>query len=71
MTKEIEKPYFAIREPQNAQGRPTHEEIEVRAYQLYVEHGRVGGHDVEDWLQAERELNAKQGQTGRIIKAAA
>lgn len=27
-----------------------------RAYDLYLARGREPGHDVEDWLQAEREL---------------
>ena len=36
--------------------RPTHQEIAARAYQLYIERGRVDGHAVDDWLQAEYEL---------------
>jgi len=28
-----------------------------RAYQLFEERGRQPGHDVDDWLQAEREIN--------------
>ena len=28
-----------------------------RAYELYLARGGAHGHDVEDWLQAERELN--------------
>jgi hypothetical protein len=31
------------------------EEIQ-RAYEIYVERGRVDGHDFEDWRQAENEL---------------
>lgn len=31
-------------------------EIARRAYDLYVARGCEDGHDVEDWLQAEREL---------------
>ena len=27
------------------------------AYQIYEEHGRREGHDVEDWLEAERRLS--------------
>jgi hypothetical protein len=30
--------------------------IAQRAYALYLARGREDGHDVEDWLQAEREL---------------
>jgi len=33
-----------------------HDEIAVRAYELYLEHGGDDGHDLDDWLQAEREL---------------
>ena len=32
------------------------QEIRSRAYELYVERGEEPGHDLEDWLQAEREL---------------
>jgi len=28
--------------------------IRRRAYELFEEHGRQPGHDVEDWLQAEQ-----------------
>ena len=35
---------------------PTPEQIEQRAYELYLERGREDGHDVEDWLAAEKEL---------------
>jgi outer membrane protein TolC len=41
-----------------AQPLTTDSEIARRAYDLYLARGREGGHDVEDWLQAERELNA-------------
>jgi len=33
-----------------------HDEIADRAYLHYLERGSVDGHDVEDWLAAEREL---------------
>lgn len=35
---------------------PTHEEIERRAYQIYLEHGFQPGNELADWLAAEREL---------------
>jgi hypothetical protein len=34
----------------------THDDIARRAYTIYVNRNREDGHDVEDWLQAEREL---------------
>ena len=39
---------------------PSREEIERRAYELYLARGEVPGYDQEDWLQAERELNESQ-----------
>jgi hypothetical protein len=32
------------------------EKIRCRAYELYLEHGEQPGRELEDWLQAEREL---------------
>jgi hypothetical protein len=57
--------------PQTTEGHPTREEIELRAYQIYLERGGAHAQDVEDWLQAERELLEKQGKTGRTSRAAA
>ncbi len=37
--------------------RLTHQQIAERAYQIYQERGGEEGHDLEDWLQAELELN--------------
>jgi hypothetical protein len=34
----------------------TEHAIALRAYGLYIARGYENGHDVEDWLQAEREL---------------
>jgi Protein of unknown function (DUF2934) len=33
-------------------------EIARRAFDLYVTRGREDGHDMDDWLQAEREIQA-------------
>jgi len=38
---------------------PTSGDIALRAYTLYCERGCQDGHAVEDWLQAERELQAR------------
>ena len=35
--------------------------IRVRAYELYEQRGRVPGHEVDDWLQAEAELRGWAG----------
>ena len=63
MSKSVEKSSPRI-EPQTAQGHPTREEIELRAHQIYVERGGAHGLDVEDWLQAERELLGNYDKAG-------
>jgi hypothetical protein len=35
---------------------PVTEEIELRAYHIYLGRGATDGHDVDDWLQAERQV---------------
>ncbi len=32
------------------------DEIRLRAYEIYIQRGRIDGFDLEDWLQAEKEL---------------
>ena len=70
MSKPLEKSSPGS-EPQMAQGRPTREEIELRAYEIYVERGGARGQEMEDWLQAERELVEKCGEPVQKAKAAA
>lgn len=36
-----------------------HEEIRLRAYELYLERGGQHGYDQEDWSRAEREILSK------------
>jgi hypothetical protein len=36
--------------------RPTHDQIKLRAYQIYLERGARPGNELDDWLRAEREL---------------
>jgi hypothetical protein len=39
------------------------EKIRNRAYELYEGRGRQDGHHIEDWLEAEAELNAQRSRT--------
>jgi len=39
---------------------PAREELERRAYELYLAREEVQGYDLDDWLQAERELREAQ-----------
>jgi hypothetical protein len=41
------------------QALPTREQIAARAYELYLQRGCEHGHDVEDWLNAEKELTQR------------
>jgi hypothetical protein len=34
--------------------------IQQRAYELYLNRGEQPGHEMEDWLQAEREIKERQ-----------
>ena len=40
----------------SASRTPSHEEISLRAYEIYLERGGHPGNEMDDWLQAEREL---------------
>ncbi len=35
---------------------PTHDEIALRAYHIYLERSGAPGNPLEDWIRAEREL---------------
>jgi hypothetical protein len=39
---------------------PIEQQIQQRAYELYEQRGRADGHDLDDWLQAEREIKGTQ-----------
>jgi len=45
-------------QPQNLE-----EQIRQRAYELYESRGRVDGHQLEDWLQAETEITQRKTRT--------
>jgi hypothetical protein len=36
--------------------------IAHRAYEIYLSRGCTHGHDIDDWLQAERELQVSRGR---------
>ena len=49
--------------PQTQLATVTNSDVARRAYDLYVERGREHGHDVDEWMQAERELQARSSTT--------
>jgi hypothetical protein len=44
--------------PEQTQNFPNREQIERRAYEIYLQRGGVDGSDVADWIVAEEELKA-------------
>jgi len=42
--------------------RPTHDEIQRRAYEIFVQNGRRSGHDIENWLEAEAQLKGRKAE---------
>jgi hypothetical protein len=51
---------------------PTAEQIEKRAYELYLERGGENGRDFDDWVIAERELiQVSEQSTSAATKARA
>lgn len=46
----------------NSQSIDLEAQIRQRAYELYQERGCTPGHENDDWLQAEREVMARQNQ---------
>jgi len=41
---------------------PIEQQIQQRAYELYEQRGRTDGHELDDWLQAEREIKGTQAK---------
>jgi Protein of unknown function (DUF2934) len=56
MAKTMVRPVPAAPKPRQATNQPTHEEIALRAYHIYVQRGGAPGNELEDWTQAERQL---------------
>lgn len=65
MPKTRERSSPAARKPQTAKTPPTREEIELRAYHIYLERGSAPGNELEDWIRAERELLEIGGKAHR------
>ncbi len=48
-----------IAEQERSKSAPTPAEIRQRAFEIHVERGGIHGCDLDDWMQAERELQEK------------
>ena len=47
---------------------PSPAEIRQRAFEIHIERGGIHGCDLDDWLQAERELQEKYKNNGKGTK---
>jgi len=71
MAKSTRKPRNVLSMPSPASAtperhpstKPTDSAIARRAFELYCKRGRQDGRDLEDWLQAERELREAASST--------
>jgi len=55
-TKQQRPPLLAIEKVETKQHVITEDDVRRRAYELYLQRGAKPGGEVDDWLQAEREL---------------
>jgi len=46
----------ATRKPRSTKTGPALEQIQARAYEIYLERRGAPGNQIDDWLRAEREL---------------
>jgi hypothetical protein len=53
-----------------AENEPTTEQIRQRAYEIYLSRGDGPGDDLQDWLQAERNLRSERDLTRSFLKNA-
>ena len=53
---------LSIKEPSTTNA-PTAEEIRKRAFEIHIERGGIHGCDLDDWLQAERELQERYNKS--------
>jgi hypothetical protein len=47
---------------------PSNEQIEARAYEIYMERGGETGHELDDWLAAEKELHQRHEEVEAIFE---
>lgn len=74
MPKKVKSSLPAAKKSQAVKTEPSHEEIALRAYEIYLERGGAPGDALEDWTRAERELlegsNKPKGKVGPTLVAA-
>ena len=63
MSKTKEAPAPKSKKAATQKAKPTQDQIAARAYEIYLERGCTPGDPMQDWLQAEQELNASARKT--------
>jgi hypothetical protein len=48
-----------IAEQERSNSAPTPKQIRERAFEIHIERGGIHGCDLDDWMQAERELQER------------
>lgn len=74
MSKKVKSSLSPTKKTRAAKSAPTHEEIALRAYEIYLERGGAPGDALQDWTRAEQELIEKKskprGKMGPTLVAA-
>jgi len=65
MSKKLKSSLPTTKKSRSTKGAPTHEEIALRAYEIYLERSGAPGDALEDWTRAERELLEKDSKSSR------
>ena len=60
---EPRQPGAEVRQRDRLLQAASEQEIRRRAYEIYLQRGAQPGHELEDWLQAERELTTNQSNS--------
>jgi hypothetical protein len=56
-------------EQERSKSAPTLQQIRERAFEIHIERGGFHGMDLDDWMQAERELQEKYKNNDREARA--
>ncbi len=64
MSKKLKSSLPTAKKSRSTKSAPTHEEIALRAYEIYLEREGSPGDAFDDWTRAERELREKDGKPG-------
>ena len=57
-----ERPAARATRPGNGEWTPPRDEVARRAYEIFLRRGSTPGSDVEDWLEAERQVRVSHGR---------